>query len=200
MREQDKESLSALFDGEANELEMRRVLSSYSIDECSQWQRFQWIRDAAKNKLAESDMSISIVDKVALRIAEEPELKSFSMDNEKSGWLKPLLGFATAASVAFVTVLGVQQFNQTTLGVESGFHANGNVSVSQLPITGNLGLNAVSGSIKTPNLHNEIDVIEAQKQREKARLKYYIQQHTQNASFNNGRGLLPMARISQQED
>lgn len=195
MHEQHKETLSALFDGEADELEMRRLLSGLDAETCAQWRRYQLLRDAAQNKLGDCDLQISIVDKVAAQIALEPDIRpsvaQVAVLVKKDSWIKPLLGFATAASVAFITVLGVQQFNQPAGQLDAGFVANGNVSASQLPMSGGLGLNTVSGSVQTSGLQYEIEAIEAQKQHDAERLRYYMQQHAQHASFNNGRGLLP---------
>jgi sigma-E factor negative regulatory protein RseA len=205
MNEQQKETLSALFDGEANEFEMRRMLSELDAESRAQWQRYQWIHDAAKNKLGECNFSISVVDAVAAQIAAEPvntvresEIKVQTVAAKKD-WLKPLLGFATAASIAFVAVLGAQQWGQDSSSASAGFVANGNVSASQLPISGGSGLNTVSGSVSSLSLAREIETIDAQKAREKERLKYYLQLHAQNASFNDGQGLLPMARMSEEE-
>lgn len=200
MNEQQQETLSALFDGEANEFETRRLLSELDTESCSKWTRFQCIRDVAKNKSADCDYSISVLAAVSAIIADEPEIEPRLPVVKKDHWLKPLLGFATAASVAFIVVLGVQQSGQKTLLSNGGFVANGNVSASQLPISGGVGLNAVSGSVSTSSLAYEIEAIDAQKARDKDRIKYYLEQHAQQASFNNGRGLLPMARMIEEEN
>ncbi len=200
MNEQQQEILSALFDGEANEFETRRLLSEIDAESLEKWQRFQWIRDTAKNKMVDCNFTVSVSDAVAARIANEPDIKMKKTVVSKDHWLKPLLGFATAASVAFVVVLGAQQFDQGAVSNDSGFIANGNVSASQLPISGGVGLNTVSGSVSSSALDYEIEAIDKQKALDKDRIKYYLQQHAQQASFNNGRGLLPMARMSEEEN
>jgi sigma-E factor negative regulatory protein RseA len=202
MNEQQQETLSALFDGEANEFETRRLLSELDSVSAAKWQRFQWIRDTAKNRLGDCDVTFSVVDAVSASIAREPDIQSTytATAAKKDHWLKPLLGFATAASVAFVAVLGMQQFGQDAVPANTGFIANGNVSASQLPISGGVGLNAVSGSVSSSALAYEIEAIDEQKARDKDRIKYYLQQHAQQASFNNGSGLLPMARMADEEN
>jgi sigma-E factor negative regulatory protein RseA len=200
MNEQQQETLSALFDGEANEFETRRLLAEMDPASAAQWQHFQWIRDTAKNRLGDCDVTVSVVDAVAAIIAREPDIRSTSTAAKKDHWLKPLLGFATAASVAFVVVLGMQQFEQQSAPASTGFVANGNVSASQLQISGGVGLNPVSGSVSSSALAYEIEAIDEQKARDKDRIQYYLQQHAQHASFNNGRGLLPMARMSEEEN
>lgn len=199
MHEQYKESLSALFDGEADELEMRRLLSGLDAESTARWQRYQLIGDAARNVLAVSRLDISVVDAVAAQLAVEPVVLAAPAAKKREHWLKPVLGFASAASIAFVAVLGVQSMNRSAMPVTAGFVANGNVSASQLPIAGGSGLNTVSGSVQAPALQREIEAIDAQKQRDAERLRYYMQQHTQHASYNNAQGLLPMARMVEEE-
>lgn len=200
MNEQQQETLSALFDGEANEFETRRLLSELDSASAAKWQRFQWIRDTAKNRLGDCDVTFSVVDAVSASIAMDPNIQPKYTMHKKDHWLKPLLGFATAASVAFVAVLGMQQFGQDAVPANTGFIANGNVSASQLQISGGVGLNTVSGSVSSSALAYEIEAIDEQKARDKDRIKYYLQQHAQQASFNNGSGLLPMARMAEEEN
>lgn len=206
MHAQQKETLSALFDGEADELEMRRLLAGLDAETCAQWRRFQFVRDVAKNKLVDCHLGVSIADKVAAQIALEPDMRNVAAalvkntTEKKESWLKPLLGFATAASFAFVAVLGMQQMNQPQIEAAAGFIANGNVSASQLPISSNAGFNMVSGSVQGTSLQSEIDAIEAQKKRDQERLKYYMQLHSEQASLNNDRGLIPMAKMAPAEN
>ena len=200
MSDQQKETLSALFDGETNEFETRRLLAELDDDARAQWQRYQLIRDSANHSLNDSHFSMDISANVAAQIADEsvvmPEANKQHVNKEP--WFKPVIGFAAAASVAFVTVLGVQNLQPASDNITTGFVADGNVSASQLSISSSLGLNQVSGS-SSVLLAREIESINAQKTRDEARLKYYLQQHAQHASFNNGRGLLPMARLVKEE-
>ena len=195
MNEQQQETLSALFDGEASEFETRRLLNELSDEDLERWHQFQVISDASQNKLEQSTFSFSVVDAVAAAIADEPAPVADTVVTKqvKQAWFKPLIGFAAAASVAFVAVLGIQDPDM----VNPGFIADGNVSVSQLPINSDLGLSAVSGSTAAVmSLNGGIDAIDAQKKKDALRLEHYLQQHTQSAAFNNGRGLMPMARMN----
>lgn len=197
MNQQQQESLSALVDGETTEFETRRVLNEMDGESREQWARYQLISEAMSNQLNTSTLNINIADAVAAEIAEEPALnvaeEPAASSKAKVSWFKPAAGFAIAASVAFVAVLGIQQPEV----INNGFIANGNVSASQLQISGGLGLNQASAVASLP-LASEIDDIDAQKKREQARLNYYLQQHAEHASFNNGRGLLPMARMTKE--
>lgn len=196
MNEQQQESLSALFDGEVSDFEVRRVLAEVDADARGRWQRYQLISSAVAHKLDENLLTINVADAVAAEIADEPVLKAASGSKPSRSWLKPVVGFAAAASIAFVSVVGIQTLDDQS--PVNGFIANGNVSASQLPIIGGTGLNQAS-AVADINLATQINDIDAEKQQEQARINYYLQQHAQNASFNNGRGLLPMARMSKEE-
>jgi sigma-E factor negative regulatory protein RseA len=191
MNELHRESLSALFDGKASEMEVRRILSSLDNESMAKWQRYQLIGDALRNKLSESRLNISVVDQVAADIANMP--LETSTETTARPWLKPLLGFASAASIAFAAVLLVQQMPGSS--PNSGFVASGNVSASQLPMNTANGLNTVSGTVKAEDLQRESALMNLQREQDMLRLQFYMQQHAQQASFNNGRGLMPMAKV-----
>lgn len=207
MSEHRKETLSALFDGETSDFEARRLLEEMGEEENQSWGRYQLISDAMSNNLGQSQLSINVADAVAAAIADEDMLESGQSQQAateekvaKLAWLKPVAGFAVAASVAFVAVLGVQDLRVGSGVSDDGFVANGNVSAAQLALTGpsEKGLNAVSG-LTSGQLAEEIENINAQKTAEQQRMDFYLQQHAQHASFNNGRGLMPMVRISREE-
>lgn len=203
MNQQHNEMLSALFDGETNDFETRRLLQELNADDIAQWNRFQLLRDSARKTLGECNLDISVVSQVASLLQDEPAHSAgVQVSTSKGDWKKPLIGFATAASIGFVAVLGILQINHSQESGQAGFVADGNVSVSQLPIVassgnGGVGLNTVSGSVQTSNLRQEIESIEAQKARERERLKFYIDQHAQFTGFSADNGLIPMARMSE---
>lgn len=197
MNEQQQETLSALFDGETSEFEARRLLSEIDDNDRQRWQRYQLIRDASTNKLDEGQFTFNIADKVAAAIEAEdaPSLEKAPATAVKTQWFKPVVGFAAAASVAFVAVLGIQDPDM----VSPGFIADGNVSASQLQISGDQGLSQVSGSSPIEPLAGENRNRDEGKLQNTERLQHYLQQHSQHAAFNNGRGLVPMARMQGKE-
>ena len=199
MTEKKQETLSALFDDESSEFETRRLLQELNDDDLAQWTRHQMLRDTLSGELNTELLSINIADKVAAAIADEDQLVgvqpvSTPKPATNNTWLKPVVGFAAAASFAFVAVLGVQQQSATP----QGFVANGNVSASQLQISGGVGLNQVSGvsTVNNAQLEKEMHRIELEKQQQQEKLESYMEQHSQHSVFNNGQGLIPVARIS----
>jgi sigma-E factor negative regulatory protein RseA len=102
----DKESLSVLMDGEANDLDMARALRAVAgSDELrAYWQRQQLIRESMAGQLA-STREIDVSEAVRTTIS-----------SEKRRYANPLMSMAVAASVTVAVVLGGQQamvFNET---------------------------------------------------------------------------------------
>ena len=109
VRDELKESLSALMDGESNELEKRQILAALSTSEREEllkiWNRYQ-ISSAiirGENLLADTDYRNDISSSIS----------GWSFDNLKPSYaLQDILKqFGLAASVAVITILLVQKFN-----------------------------------------------------------------------------------------
>lgn len=95
----DHESLSALMDGEANDLDMARALLGVAgSDELrAYWRRQQLIREAMAGQLM-STLDIDVSEVVRTTIS-----------SEKRRYANPLTSMAVAASVTVAVVLGGQQ-------------------------------------------------------------------------------------------
>ncbi len=103
------ERISALVDGESGEFETRRltaeVLSNESLKD--RWSHYHLIGDALRDELpirVEPNFSASVM---AL-INEDMPGYDQSLVRKQSRWLKPVTGFAIAASVAAVSILVMQ--------------------------------------------------------------------------------------------
>lgn len=114
------ESLSALMDGEVEELEFRRTLACLSQDTemRSTWSRYQLVASIMHKQNITPVQSLDFANAVRFAIEREAleahkhEVKNLSA--WKPVWKKNLLGMATAASVALAIVIGVQWRNQAT--------------------------------------------------------------------------------------
>ena len=97
--ERDKEALSAVMDGEAQELELRRTLDAVASDASlrDRWQRHHRVRDALHGQYA-SDTQID----VSRGVLE-------ALETEKPMSRNPLWSMAVAASVTLAVVMGGQQ-------------------------------------------------------------------------------------------
>ena len=127
-----KESLSALMDDAADELEVQRTLKAVSEDNelRETWQRYQLARTAMRGETTAIKMDLSA--SVAAAIADEP---SHNMTAERpTGQLfKTLSRVAIAASVTVAVVLGVQQYSQTDGTAGTQVIADGSETSAPLP-------------------------------------------------------------------
>lgn len=121
-----RESVSALFDGEASELELRRLLSSAAAGTVrGAWRDYQLQRDALQGM----DMRFAGLDisaRVQAAIAADEAAPAVAAAGG-SRWWRPLASMAVAASVATVVVLGARftpSDNPSNNGFEAGRSGN----------------------------------------------------------------------------
>lgn len=104
-KERMRESLSALMDGEASELETRRLLRDLDNETAASLGRWQLARDVLQGHqvaLADSnDFSARVSASLGKQEAARPE------------WINPLARVAVAASVAAATVTGWHVFQNS---------------------------------------------------------------------------------------
>ena len=198
MNERMGESLSALMDEEANELELERVLSqSAADDELRQtWKRYSLAQHAVQGyQLAHLDWDIS--ERVQSALAASPlDDRSSNRAGLKQRLLRPLTSFAVAASVAATVVIGGQQLAQVSDAGNYGADRSVATSASPVGMVNSLGATAVRASYGTqalpvlqPATRTAYDEL-AQR-----RLRKYMQEHAEQAALNSPQGLLPFARI-----
>ena len=99
VEEREREALSAVMDGEAQELELRRALDAVAGDASlrDRWRRHHRVRDALHGQFAsdtEIDVSRGVIE---------------ALETEKSVSRNPLWSMAVAASVTLAVVVGGQQ-------------------------------------------------------------------------------------------
>lgn len=187
MTENLRESLSALMDGEASELEVRRVLATMDQgDEVRQtWRRYQ-LASSVMRKSATLSLNIDISERVAQSIAdEEIELVS-EVSESPAAWRKvwrPVTSVAVAASVAVAVVFGTLQFAQDEQAVP--FTAKSNTAPDAL-----LAGAPAANSVKDIMTVSDENLTPAQK-----RLKALIETHTQQADISRSRSFMPYAQL-----
>ena len=123
------EHLSALLDGEAGSFEQRRVLDELTTSKSSIANKELCEKLASYSLIGESMRSASSADATMItgssflagihdRIDAEPEYHQIQLQDtatseaKNSSWLRPIGGFALAASVAAIAVIGVQNYQQ----------------------------------------------------------------------------------------
>lgn len=103
------ESLSAVMDGEAEELELRRVLAAAGEDPAlrERWARYQLVRDVMHKQAVLPGWDLASAVSAAIAAEEEPES---AQPAASSGW-RQLGRLAVAASVTLAVLAGVRFYN-----------------------------------------------------------------------------------------
>lgn len=191
MSELMRESLSALMDDEANELEIERVLASIADDDSLRqtWVRYNVVHAAAVGH-PPTHLELDISSQVREAIAGEKPGKS----DLRQRIMRPLASMAVAASVAATVVFGGQQLAQLEA---DNYDAQAIASsVSPVGMVNSLGATSVQasyGTLGVPELQPATRT--AYQALARQRLHKYMQEHAEHAALNTPNGLVPFARV-----
>ena len=181
-----RESLSALMDGEASELELRRLMRDSDDGDAAYWGRLHRQRSALLGEPTFSGMDISA--RVSSAIASEAPLALAST----RGWRKPLGGFAVAASVAALVVFGLgggSPAQVTPQVAEAPVVQNGRVYLAS-PAPSVAGTVTASAAGVTVPRYQQVD-----DEQSRERFERFLRQHTERAARNSGQGMVTYARL-----
>ena len=208
------ESLSALMDGEASDLEVRRVLKSEDAELDQRWQRYQLVSAAMRK---ESDSGFGLVDlstSISEVIANEPVFSSSvefdgELQAEKITTKDKVVGlwsnigrFAVAASVAGAVVVGVQFSPNDVSNTVATSTATPVAPVSGQPIFGVDTTVRAVGTQSQLQQQTPIIINEATQQQVadmKAEVNRLMLEHAENASQNTQNGVTPFVRVPDSE-
>ena len=200
MSEKMRESLSALLDGEANELELERVLSQIADDDDLRqtWIRYNVARSAvAGHQFTHTELDVS--SQVRLALAEQPaSVSAGARESIKQRFLRPVTSLAVAASVAATVVIGGQQLAQIGGAGSDGSIQTVAASASPVGMVNSLGATTVQASYGT----QAVPVLQpttgtAYRELARQRMHKYMQEHAEHAALNSPQGLIPFARVPQ---
>ena len=193
MSEQLRESLSALMDDEANELELQRLLKQVGDDPDL---RSTWVRyNAARSAMSGQQVGHLQLD-ISSRVRDAIDSTQSESRSLRERFFRPVASFAVAASVAATVVIGGQQLSQ--IGADD-LYAPGAVAmggVSPVGMVNSLGATTVQASYGTeavPMLQPAART--AYKELARQRMQMYIQEHAEHAALNSPHGLIPFARV-----
>lgn len=193
MSEMMRESLSALMDDEANELELERVLAKVAGDpELRQaWVRYNLARTVAGGQQP-THLQLDVSARVREAVAGRGQGQGVAGLRQR--FLRPLASLAVAASVAAAVVLGGQHLAQ----LEADSYSSQAIasSVSPVGLVNSLGASSVQASFGTQS----VPVLQpatrtAYQELARQRLKKYMQEHAEHAALNSPNGLVPFARV-----
>ena len=209
-QEQLNESISALVDGEASDMELRRIIKASESDDDvrKQWSRYQLISQVMQGEApatARIDLSASIRE----AIDDEPEVKK--------GWFHNAARVAIAASVAGVVVMTAQLSQQQSITQEAQVASRTEIPQAVSPATLSLpaGFQAPSVAARTVSSEPVSSFIQKERQSNAVtqapqivlkpstmpsiEVQQHIQEimtlHANQAALNSNRGILPYARV-----
>ncbi len=197
---QKAETVSALMDGEVDELTLHRTLKNIDQDPelRASWRRYHLVSAAMTDELPERMVDLS--SRISEAIAQEKAPQAVARR-----WLQPLGRFAIAASVTVVAVLGVQQYGpqqqQTPLTAVTAQRAETDIlpmqSALQMP---QIPVRTVSAIGEGQHNPRPVDIKQQIADRETyERVQQYLNdrmlRHTENAAINANQGMMPFARM-----
>ena len=179
MNEKVNEQLSAFADGELPDQEHELLIRQLTRDPdlLDKWGRYHLIRDAMQNHLpAHVDSGLS--ERISAAMAGEPEHLQGAETSPVRQWARPLAGFAVAASVAMMAVLGLQNISQP--GISPVLPELASVKPQTTPL-----LRASTNGLRW-NVQPAIA----------SRLNGYLVNHNESVSSTQLQGMLHYARIA----
>ena len=192
-REALQESLSAVMDNEADELELRRVLSAIEdADTRATWSRYQIARAAMHKELLIPHLDISAA--VAAGIADEVS----PLKAGRGPW-RTLGRLAVAASVTVAVLAGVRLYNQDEIAGAQLAQQTQPTNVSMPQAKGPAVLAGYTEGEQSPGPMAS-GVLQNQAGWHDQRLPGYLRQHAQQAATKGAEGALPFARAASLEN
>lgn len=185
MSDYNNEQLSALVDDEYDDNAdmIDRLIKDQALQDT--WSRYHLIGDCLRGNLSDN-LSNDVSERVSQSLQDEPTV--LAPQKRKSFNIKPVAGFAIAASVAMMAVFGVQKGNEVNTSVPGASIASNEVktTISQ-PQTLNFPepqvLPAAVKQSDTPDLMAN------------KRLNNYLMNHNEYRSNGSINGILPYVRI-----
>lgn len=192
-REALQESLSALMDNEADELELRRVLNACDdVETRETWARYQIARAVMHKDLLLPRLDIAAAVSAALADEAVPAKAS------RGPW-RSLGRLAVAASVTLAVLAGVRLYNQDEIaGVELAQQSSQqNLIAPQVKGPAVLAGYNESSEATGPMANG---VLQGQPGLHDQRLPGYLRQHAQQAAMKGTESALPYARAASLEN
>ena len=193
MDERLKESISALLDDEANELEIRRIVNKSSDDELrALWGRYNKVSDVLSSGRHAYDhispLDIDISSRISLAIDDEDELGLVDVDEEVNRSSleskKPVATYMQWASIAAVLVLSVSIIFNT---VSDGVGVEGEVLMASVSVDSSAPLSDDDLSVlDSPSLAPE----------NARKLNEYMLRHAGNSVIGGQSSLMPLVRVA----
>jgi sigma-E factor negative regulatory protein RseA len=194
-RENLQESLSAMMDNQADELELRRVLTASDDPEL----RATWSRYHAARAVMHKEQLYPFLDIAsAVSAALADDAAPVAQQPQRSLW-RTVGGLAVAASVAVAVLAGVRVYNQADIT---------GTQLAQQATQPMLNIPHVSSPAMLAGFNTNEDLVtpaasaagKGQPGWHDQRLPAYLRQHAEQAAMNSSEGALPLARAASLEN
>jgi sigma-E factor negative regulatory protein RseA len=215
MNDRMKESLSALVDGQADELEIRRVLNASENDQEMReaWGRYQMMGALMRDEpVASVDLSKGIMQAISGEPMDEvpahQELADPQYEKQVAGasYRNWIASGAVAASVAVAVLLGVRvgdgvdtvSGSASVAAVEDSVPSVNTAEPIQPFSEGKSYVAASSGSGQLASFDGQTSIaVDEETLREaQQRLQDYVMQHNEQSALNGGGSLIPYVRVT----
>lgn len=197
-----RETMSALMDDEAEQLELRRVLHASEQDEEVRrtWERYQLARSVMHKEPWQ--VSVDLSAGIAAALADEPVLQATPV--RSSRWKHQLGRVAVAASVTVAVLVGVRMVNQeatidTSMASVERSAPETAVAVGAAPVTGIARPGAVLAGFSTQAQPGEQSQPAGVSAWQEQRIGSYLRRHAES-SAQAAPQLLPYARAASLEN
>ncbi len=191
-REALKESLSAVMDNEADELELRRVLGASDDAELrASWSRYQIARAVMHQELLEPRLDIAAAVSAALANDGEP----LARERVRGPW-RTVARLAVAASVTVAVLVGVRLYNQDEIASTQLAQQAVQPALIGTQVQGP----AMLAGFSAAGEQSAVALEESRSNWYRQRLPSYLRQHAQQAAMSAGEGALPYARAASLEN
>ena len=179
------ESLSALADGECDELESARVLKQLrgSTALRKRWEDMHAVRAVLRGERRDL-LSADFADKVSRALDDEahmlvPEQPGDRGERVRRSWRRPVAGLAIAASVAVLSVVALQSLQRET---PQSQQLAGTPNLIAAPTAERLGPSGTRWNVQRVELEQ--------------RLNNYLLNHMEYATMGEMQGMLPYSRLA----
>lgn len=215
----NEQKLSQLMDGEWHELNPAECTATLCADTAlkAKWARYHMIRDVLKNEPVQADPGVA--SRICAAIADEPSYSNITpfsgttavrespelaetvaiqadvapqaVDHKKPSWINTgVAGFALAASVALVTVVGLNLFEQQEQPGVSQV-----ASIEEVPFTqDNRAVLPVAEFVANTGSY-WVSPESSERVSDEQRLNMMLSQHIENSPTSVREGLLPYSRL-----
>ena len=215
------ESISALMDGEASELELHRVLKTIDDEHSTEratWARYQMISATMRGDqqaMPESAMAIDLSGVIREAIEKE------DIEAPKENWWQRASKLAIAASVAGVVIVTAQVVNNSSVQEPSAALAAQTEEATPIPATSSPALPPSYQPPFSPATARTVSAHDAMPAQQVSQPRYYpvitkaqpvvssqppseevqmylqrvMEVHASNAAVNSGRGMMPYAGV-----